>query len=131
MLITGNLFSDHRGEMSFINDFDMSKVVRMYTISPRLNVVRAWQGHMKETKWFYASKGSFLVRTRLMSGNLSNNEYYLRSNRPQVLKIDPGFFNGFQAIEEGSILTVFSDFTLKQSQEDDYRALLKDIPWDN
>jgi len=58
-VIEGNIHRDERGVVRFVNDFDMKKVVRMYCIKPKLGVVRAWQGHKRETKWFYVAKGSF------------------------------------------------------------------------
>jgi len=129
MLIKGNTHTDSRGSISFVNDFDMSQIVRMYVISPQPNVVRAWQGHKKETKWFLVTKGKILVRTRSIEGSPKLTEQILKSDIPQVLQINPGFFNGFESLEKGSILTVFSDFTLEESKQDDYRATLEEIPW--
>ena len=57
--IIGDFHKDERGTVRFVNDFDMSQVVRMYCIEPKLGVIRAWQGQKVETKWFYAAKGSF------------------------------------------------------------------------
>jgi hypothetical protein len=35
--------------------------------------------------------------------------------------LNPGFVNGFQALEADSILMVYSDKTLEESKEDDFR----------
>ena len=74
-VIEGNFHEDSRGVIRFVNDYDMVKVVRMYCIEPKLGVIRAWQGHKKETKWFYATKGSFLVKTMKMD-ILEKKEYH-------------------------------------------------------
>lgn len=124
MLIKGNSHTDHRGTVRFVNDFDMSRVVRMYCIEPKMGVVRAWQGHKRETKWFYVAKGSFLVKTIEMSSN-RRNEYLLIYSESNVLEIPGGFYNGFEALEEGSVLMVFSDFDLEASKEDDFRENFK------
>lgn len=128
MLIKGNTYKDHRGILSFVNDFDMSKVVRMYSIEPNINVIRAWQGHMKETKWFYVTKGSFLVKIVKMNTRKIFN-FRLTSNETQVLEISGGYYNGFEALEKGSVLMVFSDFSLQESKNDDYRESLENMPW--
>lgn len=127
-IIYGNSYSDERGTLKFVNDFNMSSVVRMYNIEPRIGVVRAWQGHKFETKWFYVIKGSFLVKIMNMD-SLHVDEYKLNSVEPKVLKIPGGNYNGFEAIETGSILVVFSDFDLQQSKEDDLRVDVDQYPW--
>ena len=61
-LIMGERFSDDRGSLNFFNAFDMSEITRLYEIEPiDSNVIRAWQGHQYEKKWFYCSAGSFVI----------------------------------------------------------------------
>lgn len=127
-VIEGNLHRDERGVVRFVNDFDMSRVVRMYCIEPKLGVIRAWQGHQKETKWFYAAKGSFLVKTVEMD-SLERKEYFLNDTESKVLEIPGGHYNGFEALEEGAVLMVFSDIDLDSSKEDDFRESLGNIKW--
>jgi dTDP-4-dehydrorhamnose 3,5-epimerase-like enzyme len=127
-LIKGNIHFDERGKMRFVNDFDMSAVVRMYCIEPNLGVVRAWQGHKVERKWFYAVKGRFLVKTVEM-GSLNKVVFELTSTESKVLQIEGGCFNGFEALEEGSVLMVFSDFSVEDSKNDDYRETIENINW--
>ena len=128
MLINGNTYTDSRGTVRFVNEFDMSRIVRMYCIEPKLGVVRAWQGHQKETKWFYAAKGSFLVKTIAMD-TLEKKEYFLKDSESMVLEIPGGHYNGFEALQEGSVLMVFSDFGLEESMGDDFRESLESIKW--
>lgn len=127
-IIHGNIFSDNRGILKFVNEFDMTRIVRMYTIEPKLAVVRAWQGHKVETKWFYAAKGRFLVKTMHMVTK-EINQYLLNSNESKILEINGGYFNGFQSLDEGSILIVYSDFDLQQSMKDDFRLNLDEYSW--
>lgn len=128
-VIRGNSFSDDRGQVKFVNDFDLSSVLRIYCIEPKPGVIRAWQGHKKETKWFYAVKGSFLVKSVNMD-TLNKTDYQLNSSVSEVLEITPGHFNGFEALEEGSVLMVFSDLRLEESKEDDFRESLRKIEWE-
>lgn len=127
-LIEGNLHKDKRGSVRFVNNFDMSQVFRMYCIEPKLGVIRAWQGHKKETKWFYAAKGSLLVKTVEMV-SFDREEYHLKDTESKVLEINGGHYNGFEALEEGSVLMIFSDFGLEESKEDDYRESLQNLNW--
>jgi dTDP-4-dehydrorhamnose 3,5-epimerase-like enzyme len=106
----------------------MTQVIRMYCIEPKLGVIRAWQGHKKETKWFYAAKGSFLVKTLHMD-TLDKKEYHLNDTESKVLEISGGHYNGFEALKEGSVLMVFSDFGLEYSKRDDFRNSLDKIKW--
>ena len=128
-LIDGSSFQDNRGFIRFINDFDLEKVRRMYLIKPELNVIRAWQGHKKETKWFYVLSGSFQVQTINMLDLNHRQNIILRSNENKVLNIEPGNYNGFLALEHSSELIVFSDQKLEESKEDDFRLTLVDLKW--
>lgn len=127
-LIEGNIHQDERGGVRFVNDFDMSDVKRMYCIEPNLGFVRAWQGHKVERKWFYVAKGKFLVKILAME-SLNKVEYLLTSSDSKVLEIGGGNYNGFEALEEGSVLLVFSDFNLEQSKKDDCRETLENFKW--
>jgi dTDP-4-dehydrorhamnose 3,5-epimerase len=128
MIIQGSIHTDSRGTVRFVNDFDMSKVVRMYCIEPKTGVIRAWQGHKKETKWFYAARGSFRVQTVAMDTKCKK-QYSLSAAHSQVLEIPGGHYNGFEAREEGSVLMVFSDLSLEESKMDDWRESLDNIGW--
>jgi dTDP-4-dehydrorhamnose 3,5-epimerase len=100
----------------------------MYCIEPKLGVIRAWQGHKKETKWFFAAKGSFLVKTVEMETRFKK-EYTLTDTESKVLEIPGGNYNGFEALEEGSVLMVFSDFNLEASKADDFRESQENLIW--
>lgn len=60
-LLKGGLHQDLRGEVAFVNGFDMARVKRFYAISPAgVGHLRDWQGHKKEQKWFMWLRGIFL-----------------------------------------------------------------------
>ena len=127
-IIKGSEFTDHRGTLSFINDFDMSPIKRMYAITHEsIDVVRAWQGHRIESKYFKCLKGRFLVSVVLIddwempSENLKANCYILDANKTEVLHIPAGYANGFKALDPDSKLLVFSDLDLETAKLDDYR----------
>ena len=52
----GGLFSDDRGHLRFVNDFNFEGVKRFYQVENHSkNFIRAWHGHEKEGKYVYVS----------------------------------------------------------------------------
>lgn len=127
-LISGNSHSDHRGTVRFVNDFNFDGVKRFYAIShPDTDIIRAWQAHKLETKYFYVTKGSFLINWIKIDDwnqpakDLKVNPYILSDQKSEILKVEPGHANGLRALEPDSTLLVFSDMLLEDSKGDDYR----------
>jgi dTDP-4-dehydrorhamnose 3,5-epimerase len=61
-IIQGGIHTDHLGTIMFANDFDLKDVRRFYTIhQPDTSIIRAWQGHQFEAKYFHVVKGSFRI----------------------------------------------------------------------
>ena len=127
-IIQGGEFVDPRGKLIFFNDFDLSKVKRFYVIEhPDKEVVRAWQGHQKEEKWFYVLEGGFKIvlikpdNWEHPSDNIEGEEFILQSGKHQVLYVPGGFANGFKALEAKSKIMVFSSFTVEESSNDNFR----------
>lgn len=127
-IIDGGSHSDSRGTLWFVNDFHLDEVKRFYIIEHSDPfVVRAWQGHKREQKWFYVLAGSFkIVLTKpdnwdKPSPTLDIMEYTLSSEESRVLYVPGGYANGLKANEANSRIIVFSDFTLEQSGNDSYK----------
>ncbi|WP_320113091.1 dTDP-4-dehydrorhamnose 3,5-epimerase family protein [Draconibacterium orientale] len=127
-LIAGGTFTDHRGILSYVNDFNLTSIKRFYTIThPDKNVVRAWQGHQEEHKYFHVVKGSFIVawveidNFNSPSPNLKANYKVLKASENNVLSVPPGYANGLKAIEPNAQIMVFSDYALNESLDDKIR----------
>lgn len=61
-LITGAIYHDNRGIVKYVNGFDMSDSKRFYQITnSNTDLLRGWQAHKVERKWFYAAKGKFKI----------------------------------------------------------------------
>jgi dTDP-4-dehydrorhamnose 3,5-epimerase len=127
-LIQGNVFKDERGGLKFFNSFQMSEIKRFYEISPAdTSTIRAWQGHKEEKKWFYCNSGAFVVNLIKIdnfekpSPELKADKYELSAEKPLILEISGGFASGIKATEKNSRLLVFSNFTLEESREDEFR----------
>lgn len=89
--------------------------------------VRAWQGHQKENKFFYVTKGDFLICAVRIddwdnpSKNLPIKVFNLSDRESNVLVLPGGYANGIQANSEHGQLIVFSDKSLNESKDDDFR----------
>ncbi len=128
VIIKGGLAVDDRGEVGFVNDFQFTGVKRFYTLrNHSKGFVRAWHGHRKETKYFTAVTGTFLVCLVKIddwenpSPNLAVERYLLSAKQPAVLAIPAGYANGTMALTEDAVLMVFSSNALQESLQDDIR----------
>lgn len=127
-LIKGDTFRDERGIVSFVNDFRLDNIKRFYVIThPDLSVVRAWQAHKFELKYFYCLKGEFLLNLVKIdnwsnpSRELKVETYKLKEEISQVLQVPAGYASGFKALRMDSQLLVFSNKTTEESKDDDFR----------
>lgn len=125
--IKGGIAKDDRGQIRFVNDFDMSLVKRFYIIkNVDLTLVRGWRAHRIEQRWFYILSGSFaidIVRIddwETASTDLPVERLFLSTNENQVLHLSTGYATAFQSLEENSELLVFSDFGIENAPYDDY-----------
>lgn len=127
-IIKGGIFTDSRGIMRFVNAFDFPDVKRFYFIKhPDTSVVRAWQGHEIEKKYFYPITGSFIVAW-VKIDNFENPsedlvpEYHLLSaQNSEILTIPKGYANGLKALEPNSELMIFSDLGVEESVREKIR----------
>lgn len=128
MKIVGGKFQDKRGILRYVNDFSFDEIERFYLLThPDVNTIRAWQGHKDESKYFFTIEGKFLVNLIQIdnwdepSKELGVDSTVLSAASNIILHVPPGYVNGIRALEPDSTLLVFSNKTLAQSQEDDFR----------
>lgn len=127
-IIKGGVFKDRRGAMQFVNDFLFDEIKRFYIIThPDQYVIRAWQGHKIEEKYFFVLNGVFTFAWVKIdcwenpSKELQVNRYSLRAESNEILKIPAGCANGFKANIPSSSVICFSNLDLEESKKDDYR----------
>lgn len=125
--IQGGIAKDHRGQIRFVNDFDMSDVKRFYIIkNTDLNLIRGWRAHRIEQRWFYVLSGSFKIDIVEIdnwdeaSKDLSVRTEIINSSDNKVLHLSSGYATAFQALEEHSELLVFSNYGIENASNDDY-----------
>jgi dTDP-4-dehydrorhamnose 3,5-epimerase-like enzyme len=113
-IIQGGSHTDDRGAINYVNDFHFEGVKRFYTIHhPDTSVVRAWQGHTSDVKYFYSIYGTWLIAWVKMDPavpeeNWKAEHVILKATDSQLLYIPPGYANGLKALEKDSIITVFT-----------------------
>ncbi|WP_262896180.1 WxcM-like domain-containing protein [Luteirhabdus pelagi] len=114
-LIPGGIHKDKRGMLQFLNDFDMSPIKRMYvTTHHDTKTIRAWMGHKIESRWFFCTRGAFIIRLVAIGKDDSPTgpvrSFQLKSSASEVLFIPPGYASGFKAEEEHSSLLIMADY---------------------
>lgn len=121
-IIKGASFTDDRGTMRFANDFRFDDVKRFYFIKHHdTSVVRAWQGHQFEKKYFYPISGSFVLAWVKIddfnnpSEDLIPEYHFLSAINSEILSVPKGYANGLKALEPNSELMIFSDRNLEES----------------
>lgn len=125
--IQGGIAKDHRGEIRFVNDFDMTRVKRFYIIkNTDTETIRGWRAHRIEQRWFYVLSGSFnldLVQIDHWdepSSELPIERLTIRADDKQVVHVPVGYGTAFQALEKDSELLVFADYGIDHATNDDY-----------
>ena len=126
-LLNGNIHNDERGSLFYNNDFDTSLIKRIYFIENRsINVIRGWQGHKTEQRWFNVIKGSFSIKLikidkwELPSKHLVFKEFIISDKMLDVLYVPKGYISCIQSKEKKSKLLVMSDYLVGEI-EDDFR----------
>ena len=128
LLMEGGLNVDDRGEVGFVNEFDMNSVRRFYSVcNHRTGFVRAWHAHKKEKKFVTVVTGAAIVAAvcidnwKKPSRDLHVHRYVLSEKKPAVLFIPNGYANGFLTLTGDAKLLFFSSVTLEESIGDDFR----------
>ena len=124
-LISGNQFKDQRGTLFFNNDFDLTNIKRIYFIENKNeDIVRAWQGHKIEQRWFSVIEGKFRIQLIEVdnwdkpSENLPKIEFILKSENLDVLHVPPGFISCIQSLDKKSKLIAFTDYKLGEINDE-------------
>lgn len=137
-LIRGGSAVDDRGSLKFINDFALTGYQRFYVVENHSKgFVRAWHGHKKEAKAVVCLQGAAVVAT-VKPDNWSNpsedldvSRFVLSGSTPSVLRIPPGYANGFMTLTDDAMLLILSSSTLEESLKDDFRYPARFWnPWD-
>lgn len=123
-IINGDIFIDDRGKLLFVNKFDFSTVKRFYTVSNhKKGFIRAWHGHRHEEKFVFVPSGTALIGIVPLEDLTVNSceKFILSSSKPRILHIPAGYANGFQNLEDNTIIQFFSTVAMEDAVNDDIR----------
>ena len=127
-VIQGEILKDERGQISSLKEFHFEGVKRTYIIHhPDSSVVRGWQAHQYERKWFYCIKGKFSVALvkvdnwETPSPLLEAEVFHLDESDSKIVCVPAGYANCLKAMEDDAIMQVFSDKTLQEALGDSWR----------
>ena len=127
-VIQGGNFSDHRGTISYVNDFSFKDIERFYIISNSDdNPIRAWQGHKLDAKNFYCINGSFKIHFVKIdnwenpSKDLNIETIIVNASESKIVHIPAGYANAIESLETNSRLISFSTLPLANVSDDDVR----------
>ena len=137
-IINGDLSADDRGELMFVNQFNMELVKRFYVVSNhKQGFIRAWHAHKNESKYVFVVSGTALISTVQIddwdntSSDLAIDKFVLTAKKPSILYIPNGYANGFKTLSSDTKIIFFSTSTLGDSIDDDYRFdAYKWNPWE-
>lgn len=127
-VISGEIFTDHRGRIASLNAFRFPGVERFYFIHhPDTSVIRGWHGHQFEKKWFYCVKGAFTLALVKIDNwdhpdsGLIPEVFPLSENNSQIICVPEGYANCLKADIPDSVLLVFSGKVLEEAKLDSWR----------
>jgi dTDP-4-dehydrorhamnose 3,5-epimerase len=127
-LIAAGSSSDDRGRVFFANDFDLRACRRMYIVENfSTGTVRAWHAHRNERKWVMPLSGAALACCVAIddwdspSVDAQVHRFTLDAAHPAILAVPAGYANGAMALLPQTKLMYFSDASLEESLEDDFR----------
>lgn len=125
--IKGGVAKDARGQIRFVNDFDMSLVKRFYIIkNGDTELIRGWRAHRIEQRWFYVLSGSFELNIVKIdnwekpSVDLPIETLNLSTENLEVLHLPVGYGTALRALEDNSELLVFADHGIEHASSDDH-----------
>lgn len=127
-VVEGCNFVDDRGSLLANNGFCLDGFKRFYVVkNHKSHFVRAWHGHRHESKALICVRGAFkvgIVKIDDFSNPNRDSEvlsYILSEQSGSVLRIPAGYANGFMNLTADSQIIIFSDKTLDDSIDDDFR----------
>lgn len=125
--IHGGIAKDDRGQIRFVNEFDMAEIKRFYLIkNANDEIVRGWRAHKIEKRWFYVISGAFEIKIAMIddwlnpSPNLPIITFNISESDQKILCVPEGYGTAIRALEGTSELLVFANFGIENAPKDDY-----------
>jgi len=119
------IFDEKNDKITFdgLSYLELPKIRRIYLVGNfSKDTVRGMHYHEKEWKYFLAIKGSakFVVSPEDKPSEKTKT-FVLSERKPEVLIVPPKNYNGWKALEEGTLILGMSNLSLEESLKDDKR----------
>jgi dTDP-4-dehydrorhamnose 3,5-epimerase len=125
--IEGGIAKDERGQIRFVNGFDMTLIKRFYIIkNADTELIRGWRAHRIEQRWFYVLSGSFNLEVVKINDWTKPDPFspvkskVLKGTDMSIIHIPSGYATALRALENGSELLVYADYPITHAPLDDY-----------
>jgi len=119
------IFDEKNDKITFdgLNYLELPRVRRIYFVGNfSKNTIRGMHYHEKEWKYFFVIKGcaKFVISPEDKPTEKTES-FVLSERKPEILIVPPKNYNGWKALEGGTLLLGMSNFSLEESLKDDKR----------
>ena len=115
-----NFNEDDRAQRIFLQFKEMCGQINISHISSTEHIV-AWHRHKKQTDYWFCVKGSFKVGlAEEIDGKTHVRWEYLSDKSSRVLRIKPGVWHGYKALQPDSIMLYY--LTEKYDTRDEWKV---------
>jgi dTDP-4-dehydrorhamnose 3,5-epimerase len=123
-----NAAIDNRGQIGFVNGFDVGQERRFFTLSNHQpGIARAWHGHRWTATSVSAIGGAAIVAAVAIDdwerppADAQVHRFVLAERKPAVLVIPPGYVNGSETLRADTRLLVFTSLGSEEGDDGNYR----------
>ena len=126
IILSGDIHTDKRGRIFHVNNFDLSKIKRIYIIENKSTVLqRGWKGHLVEKRWFICSYGEVEIKVisidSFKTHNPNHQTYVLSDTDLNVLYVPEGYATMIRQAKKKSRVMAMSDYLLGTSNDENLR----------
>jgi dTDP-4-dehydrorhamnose 3,5-epimerase-like enzyme len=115
-----NFHEDDRAQRIFLQFEELGGQINISHVNS-INHIVAWHRHKKQVDYWFCIKGSFKVGlAEEKNGKYNVRWEYISDKNPKVIRIDPGIWHGYKALQEGSIMLYY--LTEKYDIEDEWKV---------
>tara|TARA_R110000796_G_scaffold249466_2_gene377282 strand:- start:1143 stop:1556 length:414 start_codon:yes stop_codon:yes gene_type:complete len=112
---------DDRAQRLFLEFSELQGQINISHVNSTNHIV-AWHRHKKQTDYWFCVKGSFKIGlAEEIDGETHVKWEYLSDKIPRILKIKPGIWHGYKALQPESIMLYY--LTEKYDTSDEWKVV--------
>jgi len=142
-LISLPLYVDDRGTVHCpMDELHNKGIKRTYIVKNWSGArIRAWHGHEKADTYMHVIEGAVKIAAKPISsknppgvmiglvGHIDETKYMVKTlmaEKPEIIKIPAGWFNGAMSLTEGTKILVYSTLSFNEVKDDDIRDFVSE-----